>query len=399
MAEYMYQAMTAAGRRVNGRMEAANAADLEARLRQVGLDLIDAAAGGRRAAVAANIPRRELINFCFHLEQLAGAGVPLLEALADLRDSLADLRLRAILAALVASIQGGKTLSQAMEEHPAAFDEVMVHLVRAGEASGRLPAVLAQLAESLKWQDELAAQTRRLLTYPLFLGAVMLALLWFVAVHVMPQLSGFIKNMGQELPLQTRLLVGVSRLFADYWYLVLGLPLLVAAAWPHALRTSPRARRAADRIKLRLPLVGDILRKLVLARFAGSFAMMYGAGLSVLDAMRIGERIVGNAEIAAGLRHAGETIAQGAGVTAAFERAGMFPPLVLRMLRVGEVSGGLDRALGNVAYFYSRDVRESVDRMQTLIEPTMTVIIGAVMGWIMLAVLGPVYDVIARLKV
>jgi type IV pilus assembly protein PilC len=399
MTQYVYTAMTGAGRRVNGRMEAANVADLETRLRHVGLDLIDAVTARRRAAAGTGISRRELINFCFHLEQLADAGVPLLEALVDLRDSVRDMRLRGILAALVASIHGGKTLSQAMEEHPASFDEVMVHLVRAGEASGRLPEVLAELTASLKWQDELAAQTRRLLTYPLFLGAVMLTLLVFVAVYLMPQLSSFMKNMGQELPLQTRLLVGASRLFADYWYLLLGLPLLTAAGWRYVLRTSPRARLVADRAKLRLPLVGDILRKLVLARFAGSLAMMYGAGLPVLDSMRIGERIVGNADIADGLRHAGEMIAQGAGVTTAFERAGIFPPLVVRMLRVGEVSGGLDRALGNVGYFYSRDVRESIDRMQALIEPTMTVIIGAVMGWIMLAVLGPVYDVIARLKV
>lgn len=399
MAEYVYKAMTDAGRLVKGRMEAANAADLESRLRQVGLDLIDAAAAGRRASAASRVPRRELINFCFHLEQLARAGVPLLEALVDLRDSVGDMRLRAILAALVASIHGGTTLSQAMAQHPAAFDDVMVHLVRAGEASGRLPEVLAELAEALKWQDELAVQTRRLLTYPLFLGAVMLGLLLFVAIYLMPQLSGFIKNMGQELPLQTRLLVGASHLFAGYWHLVFGLPLLAAAGWHYALRKHPPARLAVDRFKLRLPLVGGMLRKLALARFAGSFAMMYAAGLSVLEAMRIGERIVGNAAIAAGLRRAGEMIAQGTGVTAAFERSDIFPPLVVRMLRVGEVSGRLDRALDNVAYFYSRDVRESIARMQTLIEPTLTVIIGAVMGWIMLAVLGPVYDVIARLKV
>lgn len=399
MTLYVYKAMEASGRRVGGRMDAVNPADLETRLKRMGLDLIDADRVRHGAIGGARVSRRELINLCFHLEQLANAGVPLLEALADLRDSVADRRLRDVLAAMVAGIEGGKTLSQAMADHPAAFDEVMVHLVRAGEVTGSLPQALAGLAESLKWRDELAAQSRRLLTYPLFLLFVTLAMVMFVMIYVTPKMIAFVNNLGQDLPLQTQLLIGVSRFVAAHWPLLFGAPLLAAAALRLAVRVSPRARHAADGAKLRLPLVGGILRKIVLARFAATFAMMYGAGISVLDSLRAGERIVGNAAIAAGLRRAGEMISEGASVTAAFERLGMFPPLVVRMLRVGENSGALDRALSNVGYFYHRDVRESVERVQTLIEPAMTVVIGIFMGWVMLSVLGPIYDVIGRLNV
>lgn len=399
MALYAYKAMDPAGRRIAGRMEAANAADLETRVKRIDLDLIDGAPVRQSTGWGANVSRRERINFCFHLEQLARAGVPLIEALADLRDSVDDRRLREVLAAMVAAIEGGKTLSQAMAEHPTAFDAITTQLVHAGETSGRLPEVLADLVESLKWQDELAAQARRLMTYPLFLVALMLVLIFFMMIHLVPQMASFMKNMGEDLPLHTQLLIGVSGFFVSYWYLLLGLPLLAGAALRFAVRAEPRARRALDDATLRVPLLGDILRKIILARFARSFAMMYGAGIPVLDTLRANERIVGNAAIAAGLQRAGDMIAEGVSVTQAFQRTHLFPPLVVRMLRVGESSGALERALSNVAYFYTRDVREAIARLQTLVEPAMTVAIGAVMGWVMLAVLGPIYDVIARLKI
>jgi type IV pilus assembly protein PilC len=145
--------------------------------------------------------------------------------------------------------------------------------------------------------------------------------------------------------------------------------------------------------------VGNILRKVILSRFAGVFAMMYGSGISILDSLRATEGVVGNQVIKEGLTRVREMIADGQAITVAFQNVGMFPPLVLRMLRVGENTGGLDSALTNVSYFYSRDVRESISQLQSLIEPALTVILGVVLGWVMLSVLGPIYDTITKLKV
>ena len=146
-------------------------------------------------------------------------------------------------------------------------------------------------------------------------------------------------------------------------------------------------------------MLGNILRKIILSRFASTFALMYSAGITIMDAMRSSEEIAGNLVIQEGLRMAGQEIAEGKSVTNAFQNVGLFPPLVIRMIRVGEATGGLDNALLNVSYFYNRDVRESIGKVQVMIEPAMTVILGAILGWVMLSVLGPIYDIMTKIKI
>jgi type IV pilus assembly protein PilC len=204
--------------------------------------------------------------------------------------------------------------------------------------------------------------------------------------------------MGQELPMQTKILMATSEFFVGYWYVVLGLPIVVAAIIGFLVRTSRVMRYRFDDLKLRLPYIGEILRKIILSRFASVFAMMYSSGITVLDSIKATEDVVGNLVIKEGLEKVGELIAEGQNVTVAFQNAGMFPPLVLRMLRVGENTGSLDTALANVSYFYNRDVRESIEKVQAMIEPVMTVTIGLILGWIMMAVLGPIYDIITKMK-
>lgn len=400
MALFSYKAMNADGRIVMGRLDAVNPIDLELRLKRMDLDFIKGSPirqgsmfGGKGAS------RRELINFCFHLEQLTRAGVSIVDGLTDLRDSLENPNFREVVAGMLESIDGGRTLSQAMAEHPRVFDNVFVSLVAAGESTGKLQEVLTNLVESLKWQDELAAQTKRLIMYPAFMGTVVFAVVIFMMMYLVPKMVGFIKGMGHELPLHTKILIFTSNIFVSYWYLVLGVPLVAAIVLFLLARTNEHLRFRIDEIKLRLPVIGNILRKVILSRFAGVFAMMYASGISVLDSLRATEGVVGNQVIRSGLERVGEMIAEGQSITVAFQNVGLFPPLVLRMLRVGENTGALDTALTNVSYFYSRDVRESISRLQTMIEPALTVILGLVLGWVMLSVLGPIYDTITKLKI
>jgi type IV pilus assembly protein PilC len=217
--------------------------------------------------------------------------------------------------------------------------------------------------------------------------------------YLVPKLTIFLKGMGRELPWHTELLIGISRFILDDWYFLLGVPAIGGAILIAALHRSPRIRFAWDSIKLRVPLLGNILRRVILGRFANVLALLYGAGISVLDAMQATERVVGNAAIARGLRRANRLISAGETIASAFGRVGLFPPLVIRMLRVGENTGELDRALSNAAYFFNRDVKEAVERLQAMIEPIIVVLIGATIGWIMLSVLGPIYDLIATIGV
>ena len=399
MALYTYKAIDAKGKAVVGRVEAVNRCDLEQRLSRMDLDLLSGGPSSQTSRFfGGRVPRQDLINFCFHLEQLSSAGVPLIEGLVDLRESVENPRFREVVSGLVESIEGGRNLSQALAEFPEVFSRVFVSLVRSGEQTGRLPEVLKSLTESLKWEDELAAQTKKLAMYPAFVGAIVLLVTFFLMVYLVPQMTGFIRNMGQDIPLQTRVLMRVSTFFVDYWWAIIAAPFLAWFGLKWAARVNPAVEYALDRYKISMPLVGPILRKVILSRFASSFAMMYGSGITVLDAIKSCEEIVGNKPLELALKGAGQQIAEGKNMTAAFTDIGLFPPLVIRMLRIGENTGGLDRALLNVAYFYNREVRESIGKVQAMIEPALTIVLGLILGWVMLSVLGPVYDAISKMK-
>jgi type IV pilus assembly protein PilC len=399
MALYTYKAIDGRGKSVMGRVEAVNLFDLEQRLLRMELDLVSGAPSGSGIRfLGGRVTRQDLINFCFHLEQLASAGVPVLEGLMDLRESVENPRFREVISGVLESIEGGKNLSGALGEFPEVFSKVFVSLVRSGEQTGKLPAVLKGLTETLKWEDELAAQTKKLMLYPAFVGSIVLAVTFFLMIYLVPQMTGFIRNMGQDIPLQTRILIGVSNFFVGYWWAVVASPFVAWGGLKLAMYRNPALAYTLDYYKLRVPLIGPILRKIILSRFASSFAMMYSSGITVLDAIRSCEEIVGNKPIEHALKTAGQQIAEGKNLTAAFQDLGIFPALVIRMLRIGEGTGALDVSLLNVAYFYNREVRESIGKVQAMIEPAMTILLGALLGWVMLSVLGPVYDSISKMK-
>ncbi len=399
MALYSYKAIDGRGKSLMGQIEAINLIDLELRLQRMGLDLIVGGPASRRSSMFKGaIGRPELINFCFHLDQLTSAGVAILEALTDLRDSVENPRFREVISGLIESIQGGQNLSSAMGDYKEVFPKVFANLIRAGEETGRMSQVLKSLGENLKWEDELIAQTKKLMMYPAFVGSIVLAVTMFLMIYLVPQMIGFIKSSGQAIPLQTRILIQVSGFFINYWWAVLITPVIAVAGIKLALTRSPAFRYKFDDYKLRVPLLGPIQRKIILSRFASIFAMMYSAGITILDCIKSSEDIANNLVISEGLARAGQQIAEGKNVSTAFQDVGLFPPLVIRMLRVGESSGKLDTALLNVSYFYNRDVKDAIGKVEVMIEPAMTVILGALLGWVMLSVLGPIYDSVSKIK-
>jgi type IV pilus assembly protein PilC len=401
MALFTYKAIDTRGKSALGQIEALNIIDLEMRLKRMGLDLISGALLKRGSSMlrAGSVKREDLINFCFHLEQLSSAGVPIVEGLTDLRDSVDNPRFREVLSGVVESIQGGAGISQALADYPEVFSSVFCSLIRAGESTGRLSEVLKSLAETIKWEDELAAQTKKIVLYPAFVGSIVLMVTLFLMIYLVPQMVGFIKNMGQAVPLQTRILIHVSNFFVAYWWTVIAVPVAAFFALKVAIQANPLLAYQFDRFKLNVPFIGPILRKIILSRFASTMALMYSSGITILDAIRNAEETAGNAVIKEGLHTAGQEIADGKNVTTAFQDVGLFPPLVVRMMRVGESTGALDTALLNVSYFYNREVRESIAKVQVMIEPALTVVLGAILGWVMLSVLGPIYDTISKIKV
>jgi type IV pilus assembly protein PilC len=399
MALFAYRAIDADGHISTGSLDAANAIDLELRLRRLGLDLLTHEGVKRStAARTRKVTRTELITFCFHLSQLLKAGVSIIEALTDLRDTVDNPGFRQVIASLLEDIGGGLKLSEAMATHGYVFDGVFISLVRAGEQSGQLTQVLDELSENLKWQDEIAGQAKKALIYPIIVLVVITGVVFVLMTVLVPQLAVTFKQLVPKLPRETEVLIFLSNIFVRYWYLLIGVPAAAIAGIWFLAKTNERVQRSLDEMSLKLPVLGALRTKIILARFSTVFAMLYKAGISVLDCIQICEKIVDNRVMEEGLQRVGRSISEGQGISQAFVATRLFPPLVLRMLRVGESTGALDSALLNVSYFYNREVRDGIAKMQTLLGPATTVILGLLIVGILYSIFLPIYDVIAKIK-
>jgi len=400
VALFAYRAVDDQGRMSSGSLDASNAIDLELRLRRLGLDLVTHESVKRTVAMRTRrVTRPELITFCFHLSQLLKAGVNIIEALTDLRDTVDNEGFRQVVAGIIEDIEGGQKLSEAMNNHPYVFDAVFVALVKAGEQSGQLNEVLDELSENLKWQDEMASQAKKALMYPAIVFVVIIGVIFVLMKFLVPQLAATFKSLVPKLPRETEILIAVSNVFVNYWYLLLGVPIAAAATLFFLARTNEGVQRGLENLLIRFPVVGPIRFKIMLARFSTFFAMLYRSGISVLDCIQICEKIMGNRTMEEALQRVGRNISDGQGISMAFTATKLFPPLVLRMLRVGESTGGLDTALLNVSYFYNREVRESMGKLQALIGPATTMVLGLLIVAILYTIFLPLYDVIGKVKV
>ncbi|MFV9615258.1 MAG: type II secretion system F family protein [Gammaproteobacteria bacterium] len=402
MPDYRFRTIDAGGKIRSDTMVASNPMELEKRLGTMGFDLLsykEQSKVAKKAFRSKSISRRELINFTFHIEQLIKSGVPLIDSLKDIRDSFDYSHFTDVLQTVIDDIEGGKTLSLALAEHPVIFDKVYVTLVRVGEETGQLAEVLKDLAETIRWQDELVSQTKKIMIYPAIVSVIVLLVVSFLMMYLMPQLLPFIKNLGAEIPMHTKILIVISDIFVEYWYLIFSLPFVAVFGLKTLARSNAKVKYYFDGLKLNMWLLGPLMTKIKLARFANYFAMMYSSGITVLDALKISEDMVDNQVLEASINEARASISDGVIISKSFEAVGVFPSMIVRMLKVGEDTGAMDDALLNVSYFYNREVKESIEKIEPAILPVLTIILGGIMMWIMMAVLGPVYDAVAGVKI
>lgn len=401
MPDYKFRTIDNRGKIRSDTMVASNPMELEKRLGSMGFDLLsykEQSRASKNTFRSKSISRRELINFTFHIEQLIKSGVPLIDSLKDIRDSIEYSHFTDVLQTVIDDIEGGKTLSLALADHPVIFDKVYVTLVRVGEETGQLADVLKDLAETIRWQDELVSQTKKIMIYPAIVTVIVLLVVSFLMMYLMPQLLPFIKNIGSEIPLHTQILIDVSNVFVNYWYIIFSLPFALFFGLKIASKNNVKVRYFLDKAKLNIWIFGPLLTKIKLARFANYFAMMYSSGITVLDALKISEDMVDNEVLEESIQQARTSISEGVIISKSFETVGVFPSMIVRMLKVGEDTGAMDDALLNVSYFYNREVKESIDKIEPTILPILTIFLGGIMMWIMMAVLGPVYDAVAGVK-
>jgi type IV pilus assembly protein PilC len=395
MKYFSYRAVDLSGNVSTGTVSAEDALEIESLLSASGKSLLSCRRTyriGMRSGGKWN--RRDLIDFIFHLEQLVTAGIPLLEALEEFRRAADKKAVSTVTGKLIADIDTGKKFSEACAGHPAVFSPLVVGLLSVGEQSGTLDKVLRDLGELLKWQDETVSRVKRVMMYPAFVAVVLLVVIVFVMTWLVPGLISFVKSAGAELPWHTKALLATSDFISAYWRIIGAAMAVGYVGVMVLLKRSSTAQLRFDALVLKLPLIGAVLFKIKLARFSRCVAMMYGAGISVIDTLKLSEAVVDNKLLGSNLQQIRAEISAGKPLSDSFAGCAVLPPIVSRMVRVGESTGAIDNAFNQLGYFFDRESRESIEKLEQGIGPAMIVTVGIIMMWVVISVIGPIYDLV-----
>ena len=397
MAKYNYRALNKKGRPVRGTLTAANEVDLFQQLKSGGFELIDCKPINTKPSKFAFLRRsgvkaRDKIQLFVHLEQLQRAGVPLLEGLADIRDTTDSTKLRDIMTEVHREVSEGASLSEAMSRHNNVFQPIFISLIAAGEETGNLNNSFMQVVRHLKWTDAMNTKVKKATRYPKILVGVVILVIAIMMTKVVPEVTGFLANIGQELPPITQALISTSEFFANYGLLLLGGMFAAYVGLKLGRAISESFRYYTDYIALRLPVMGPLIQKISLSRFCQTFGVLFISGLEILKCLDAAANTSSNMVIREALYNVREQIKEGSQISKALETTGEFPSLVVRMMKIGEESGNLTGVLEQVAEFYDKDVNEAIDTMIQMIEPALTVTLGGMMLWIAVGVFGPIYN-------
>jgi general secretion pathway protein F len=404
---WSYKGVDARGKAVTGTRDADSPKMLRAALRRDGVIVTDVgeARAGKGATAGGQGLRREVdlkglfesvrtpevAGFTRQLATLLKAGIPLAEALGALVDQIDNAKLRTIVGDVRLKVNEGSSLADALAKHGRIFQAVYVSMVRAGEAAGNLDQVLVRLADFLEAQVKLRSKIIGAMIYPILMACVSAAVMAILMVAVVPKITSIYADTDKTLPWNTQILIFISGLVGDYWYLgLLGVPLLAAGfrAWVR----SGAGKALWDRIVLKLPLAGPLARQISIARFCRTFGTMLASGVPLLRAMEISREILGNTTLQKVIDKAREQIAQGESIAVTLKRSGQFPAVVTHMIAVGERAGQLEQMLMNVADAFDADTDTKLSRLTALLEPLMIVVMGGTVAFIVFSILGPIMD-------
>jgi len=394
MREYRYKALPPGGELITGFRRAADAAALESALSAGNLVLLDSRVSlhhiGRSLRLRSKRSQRDLMDFTLHMATCLTSGIPVLQALRDIEETLGNRPFAEVARAIREDVAAGSQLADALTQHPDAFPETYVAVLHAGENSGSLEGAFEELVRFLEWHDDLRGKVTQALTYPAILATATLGLFLLILLYAIPRFAEAFNDLDFELPALTRQVLGFGDVFASAWpWLLAGLVLLVAGT--HLLRRTDRGRYRMDDLFLRLPVIGGFARKLALSRMARSFAMLIRAGIDVIRMLGLLQRVVGNRVYAVELASIREQVLGGSTLAEAFERSGRFPPLIRRLLAVGERTGKLDLTLGKAAEHMDKELPRALRQLFTFMEAGVIVVLGAIVVTTALAMLLPIF--------
>lgn len=400
MALFEYTQVSGTGQESRGVVDAPSLGEARRRLRTAGIHVSEVAqkrseAEGQEAAPRRRTGRigvRDLAAATRQLSVILMAGMPLVGGLSALMQQLGPNRLGRVFAHLRDRVNEGASLARALEEYPSVFPPVYVSMVEAAETAGTLESVLSQLADLFERRAKLMNKVRSALAYPLFMLVVGSGVVLFILSYVLPSVTKLFLEMKMRLPWPTVVLMETSNLAAHYLW---GLALLgvgVSAGGAYWVRTGT-GRKAWDRFKLRCPLLGPVVLKVTLSRFCRTLGVLLTSGVPIVEALRLSERVAGNVVIGQAAADAREAVSHGDTMAQSLGRSGFFPPLVLSMIAVGEQSGTVEEGLSRIADLLDGDVETRLSTLTSLLEPIMILVLGAIVGFIVLAMLLPIFDI------
>ncbi|MGD9850695.1 MAG: type II secretion system F family protein [Nitrospirales bacterium] len=397
MGNFHFRASNSDGHPIEGEMAAHSLLELESRLEQTGLWLIRAREIApsqiRASKQRGRVKSRDLMEFSTHMFTLLDAGVSLPQALKNLVQESANPNLRSILQTLYHHVEAGSTLYEAMGKYPKIFPPQMVNLIQAGEESGTLTATFQELERYLNWLDQIRGDVRQATIYPSIVLVAVIGLLGLLFTFVIPRFVPILKDLNVPLPALTRFIIGISELMVNSWWIWGPIVCAMPFIWLIARKLLPGYSTLRDHFLLRIPILGELIRMLTLSKFVQNFAVLYRAGIPVLQCLQLCQGLVGNAVVARALKATEQAVAEGSTINESLGRHPIFPPMMIQMISVGESTGKLPQTLMNVANFYNREIPRRVKKIFAVFEPAVTLVLISIVGAVALALFMPMMSI------
>jgi type IV pilus assembly protein PilC len=400
VAVYTYKALDReSGEIQQDQMEGSNSTAVAITLRQQGLFVIDVKERSTLTQTdilgpLKKVGLRDLVVFTRQFSTLINAGLPIVRSLYVLSEQTQNPKLKEVIDAVRGDVEAGLSLSEALEKHPEAFNRLYVEMIRAGEIGGMLDGVLLRIADQLEKEADLRRKVKTAMIYPLFVMGFAFLTLTFLLIAIVPVFAGLFEDLGGTLPLPTRIVIAVSNILTSLWgivvYLALGAAIFVFLRW----RKTEEGRKVWGRISLKIPLkIGDVVHKVALARFARTLGTLSAAGVPILQALEITATSSGNWVVENALLKSRDSVREGIPIYKPLESEAVFPPMVTRMIAVGEETGDIDGMLQKIAEFYESEVDAAVKALTSIMEPAMIIIVGGIVGVIIISMYLPMFRI------
>ena len=394
MPAFVYTARTAQGELKSATIEAATKDDVVAQLRRMRMNVVKIEEQSKtKSKTKGSIAMRDIVIFTRQFSTMINSGLPLVQALDILSKQSENPVLQAVTRQVVFDVESGHTVADALAKHPNAFTELYVNMVAAGEAGGILDTILMRLATFMEKNDALVRKVKGAMIYPGVIMGVAGAAITVLLLFVIPTFEDMFASVGLALPLPTRIVIGLSNFLQDFWWAV-GIGLFLAFQGIKRYYATSNGQLAIDRLLLKAPVLGDVLRKSAVSRFTRTLGTLISSGVSILDGLEITAKTAGNRVVSDAILASRASIAGGDTISAPLARSQVFPPMVISMIAVGEQTGGLDEMLSKIADFYDEEVDAAVSGLLSLLEPMMIVFLGVVVGGMVVAMYLPIFDMI-----